>query len=129
MKRTRAAVLGAWLCLAVPAAEARAQGASPAGEKAPVIERIEVLNNQYLQRETLLFYISTKPGDVYDERKLREDFKRLWDTGFLDDLPNRCHQRLGADTIHGVVPGFGDDQNGAPGLALGNVAGDKAQAF
>jgi len=86
MRRTRAAVLGAWLCLAVPAAEARAQAARPTNEPAPVIERIEVLNNQYLQRETLLFYISTKPGDVYDERKLREDFKRLWDTGFLDDL-------------------------------------------
>ena len=84
MKRTRAAVLGAWLCLAVPATEARAQGA--AATPAPVVERIEILNNQYLQKETLLFYISTKPGDVYDERKLREDFKRLWDTGFLDDL-------------------------------------------
>ena len=83
MKRTRAAVLGAWLCLAVPATEARAQAARP---PAPVVERIEILNNQYLQKETLLFYISTKPGDAYDERKLREDFKRLWDTGFLDDL-------------------------------------------
>ena len=43
-------------------------------------------NNQYLQKETLLFYVSTKPGERYDERKLREDFRRLWDTGFLDDL-------------------------------------------
>jgi outer membrane protein insertion porin family len=55
-------------------------------ENAPVIERIEVANNQFLQKETLLFYISTKPGEPFDERKLREDFKRLWDTGFLDDL-------------------------------------------
>ena len=86
MKRTRAAVLGAWLSLAVPAAQAQTPGGAQAGEPAPVIERIEVLNNQYLQRETLLFYISTKPGDPYDERKLREDFRRLWDTGFLDDL-------------------------------------------
>jgi outer membrane protein insertion porin family len=52
----------------------------------PVIERIEIANNQFLQRETLFFYISTKPGDPFDERKLRDDFKRLWDTGFLDDL-------------------------------------------
>ncbi len=61
----------------------------PAQEPPPevaVVERIEILNNQYLQRETLLFYISTKPGDPYDVRKLREDFKRLWNTGFLDDL-------------------------------------------
>ena len=64
--------------LPLPAQEPPAEG--------PVIESIEILNNQYLQKETLLFYISTKPGDPYDVRKLREDFKRLWDTGFLDDL-------------------------------------------
>jgi outer membrane protein insertion porin family len=50
------------------------------------VEQVEVTGNQFLQRETLLFYVQTKPGDPYDERKLREDFKRLWDTGFLDDL-------------------------------------------
>ena len=83
MKRARAAVLGAWLFLALPAGKAEAQ---PAEEAAPPIERIEILNNQYLQKEPLLFYVATQPGDPYDERRLREDFKRLWDTGFLDDL-------------------------------------------
>ena len=43
-------------------------------------------SNQFLQKETLLFYISTKPGDRYDEQRLKDDFRRLWDTGFLDDL-------------------------------------------
>ncbi len=76
------AALGACLLLALPVAEAQ----TPSGEPAPRVERIEVQNNQYLQPETLLFYIATKPGDAYDERKLREDFHRLWDTGFLDDL-------------------------------------------
>ncbi len=79
MRRALAVVLAAALAAAwpVPLAEAQAP---------PVVERIEIQNNQYLQRETLLFYISTKPGDPYDEAKLRQDFKRLWDTGFLDDL-------------------------------------------
>jgi outer membrane protein insertion porin family len=74
-----AGVLGLVLPLAPVAAR-------EAEERPPVVERIEVQNNQYLQRETLLFYISTKPGDAYDEAKLRADFRRLWDTGFLDDL-------------------------------------------
>ncbi len=82
MKQTRAVILGAWLLLALPAGEAAAQ----TEEAAPPVERIEILNNQYLQKETLLFYVSTKPGEPYDEPKLREDFRRLWDTGFLDDL-------------------------------------------
>ena len=83
MKRARAAVLGSWLFLALPAAEVRGQAQS--GETVAVAQ-IEISGNQFLQRETLLFYVQTKAGDRYDERKLREDFKRLWDTGFLDDL-------------------------------------------
>jgi outer membrane protein insertion porin family len=69
------------LVLAVPPV-----GAQEGGEAPPVVERVEILNNQYVQKETLLFYISTKPGERYDEKRLKEDFRRLWETGFLDDL-------------------------------------------
>ncbi len=70
-------------------------------ETPPLIERIEIANNQFLQKDTLLFYVSTKPGEPFDARKLREDFKRLWDTGFLDDL------RIEAvDGPHGKVVTF-----------------------
>ena len=68
--------------LSVGAGLAPAQQPGPV----PVIERIEIANNQFLQKETLLFYVASRPGDPFDERKLREDFKRLWDTGFLNDL-------------------------------------------
>ena len=64
----------------------RAGRAEPADEDAPLVEAVEVLNARFLQKDTLRFYISTKPGDRYDERRLRDDFRRLWDTGFLDDL-------------------------------------------
>ncbi len=52
----------------------------------PLVERVEVQQNQFLPAETLLFYVSTKPGDRYDELRLKDDFRRLWNTGFLDDL-------------------------------------------
>ena len=55
-------------------------------DEAPVVERVEILRNQYLPAATLLFHVSTQPGDRYDELRLRQDFRRLWDTGFLDDL-------------------------------------------
>src|SRR5258708_10329094 len=54
--------------------------------EAPVVENVEVQGNQYLQRETLLFYVTTKPGDRYDERRLKDDFRRLWGTGCREDL-------------------------------------------
>ncbi|HJS58528.1 MAG TPA: outer membrane protein assembly factor BamA [Vicinamibacteria bacterium] len=76
----RAALAAA--ALALPCA-ASAQEPAPEG---PLVERVDVLRNQYLQTETLLYYVSTKPGDRYDEVRVREDFRRLWDTGFLDDL-------------------------------------------
>ena len=45
--------------------------APPAGAQAePLVERVEITNNQFLQTETLLFYVSTKPGDRYDERRV-----------------------------------------------------------
>ena len=70
-----------WLSAPVPAS-----AQEEADANAPVVERIEIANNQFLQKETFLFYISTKAGDRYDERRLKEDFRRLWDTGFVDDL-------------------------------------------
>ena len=60
--------------------------AQSAGDEAPLVDRVDIQSNQYLQKETLLFYISTKAGDRYDERRLKDDFRRLWETGFLDDL-------------------------------------------
>ena len=37
--------------------------AQDAESEGPRVERVEVVGHQYLQKETLLFYISTKPGD------------------------------------------------------------------
>jgi outer membrane protein insertion porin family len=77
------AALAAAVCLSAPSPSLAQEEADA---NAPVVERIEIANNQFLQKETFLFYISTKPGDRYDERRLKEDFRRLWDTGFVDDL-------------------------------------------
>jgi outer membrane protein insertion porin family len=69
---------------ALVAQPALAQG--PSAAEAPIVESVEVTQNQFLQADTLLYYVSTKPGDRYDALRLKEDFRRLWDTGFLDDL-------------------------------------------
>jgi outer membrane protein insertion porin family len=75
------------LALAAPArGQAREPEAPDEEVAAPLVERVEIARNQFLSAETLRFYISTKPGDRYDQLRLREDFRRLWDTGFVDDL-------------------------------------------
>ena len=68
-----------------------------------LVERVEIAGNQYLQSETLLYYVATKPGDGYDERKLREDFRRLWDTGFLDDLHVEAFDAPGGKRVRFTV--------------------------
>jgi outer membrane protein assembly factor BamA len=77
---TRSVLLGASLILAT-ALGASAQ--EPAPETLPVVESVNIQGNQFLDAATLLFYVSTKPGERYDERRLKDDFRRLWDTGFL----------------------------------------------
>ena len=69
------------LALAVLLMAAPLESADP-----PLVERVEIQQNQFLRAETLLFYVSTKPGERYDELRLKDDFRRLWNTGFLDDL-------------------------------------------
>jgi outer membrane protein insertion porin family len=66
--------------------EARAAQDAADDAQTAVVERVEVARSQFIQKETLLFYISTRAGDRYDQLRLREDFRRLWETGFLDDL-------------------------------------------
>jgi outer membrane protein insertion porin family len=65
-----------------------AQIAPPAetGTDAAIVESVDIQQNQYLRTDSLLYYVSTKPGDRFDERRLKADFRRLWDTGLLDDL-------------------------------------------
>jgi outer membrane protein insertion porin family len=69
------------LVLSLLAGAARAQD-----EETATVERVEIARNQFLQTDTLLFYVSTKPGERYDALRVKDDFRRLWDTGFLDDL-------------------------------------------
>jgi len=82
---TAAVFLG--LALSAPARGQAPEPEAPDEEAAaPLVERVEIARNQFLSAETLRFYVSTKPGDRYDQLRLREDFRRLWDTGFVDDL-------------------------------------------
>jgi outer membrane protein insertion porin family len=50
------------------------------------VASVRIEGNKRIATETYLYYISVKPGSLYDDMVLREDFRRLWQTGFLDDL-------------------------------------------
>lgn len=75
------------LSASLAAAEgARAQEPAPTAERPVIVERVDVRGNQYLPKETILYYVSTKAGSIYDEDIIKADFRRLWDAGFLENM-------------------------------------------
>lgn len=51
-----------------------------------VIEKIEVIGNDRISRETIVYYLSSREGDYYNETLLKKDFRVLWSTGFFANL-------------------------------------------
>jgi outer membrane protein insertion porin family len=88
---TRSVVFALFLSVTATGAALAQQLGPAAPETLPIVESVSVAGNQFLDPETLLFYVSTKPGERYDERRLKDDFRRLWDTGFLEDLVLRVN--------------------------------------
>ncbi|MGQ9800866.1 MAG: outer membrane protein assembly factor BamA [Candidatus Saccharicenans sp.] len=51
-----------------------------------IIEKIEVIGNDRISQETIIYYLSSREGDFYNEALLKKDFKVLWSTGFFSNL-------------------------------------------
>ena len=76
-----------------------AQNAAPE----TTVASVKIEGNQRIATETYLYYISTKAGAAYDEQQLRDDFRRLWGTGFLSDLSVLTEQTAaGVDVVFKV---------------------------
>ena len=87
-------------------AEAQEATPMPADGSPPVVRTIQIAfptqgNVPSIEPQTYLFYIETRPSrpseDVwllYDEQRVLDDFRRLWATGFLDDLSIEVNEEL-----------------------------------
>ncbi len=51
-----------------------------------MVEKIEIVGNERVTRETVLYYLSSREGDYYSEELLRRDFRILWSTGFFSNI-------------------------------------------
>ena len=52
----------------------------------PVIQRIDIVGNRRIPRDTLRSRIFTREGDAYNEETLRRDFQALWNTQYFEDV-------------------------------------------
>ncbi|MBM3305706.1 MAG: outer membrane protein assembly factor BamA [Candidatus Aminicenantes bacterium] len=51
-----------------------------------VLEKIEIVGNDRVTTETILYYLSAREGNFYSDSQLRRDFRVLWSTGFFSDI-------------------------------------------
>jgi outer membrane protein insertion porin family len=51
-----------------------------------VIQRIEIFGNDRITKETIMYYLSSREGEYYNEDLLKRDFKILWSTGFFSNI-------------------------------------------
>ncbi|MDD8026497.1 MAG: outer membrane protein assembly factor BamA [Acidobacteriota bacterium] len=51
-----------------------------------VIDRIDIVGNERVTKDTIMYYLSSREGDYYNEELLKRDFRVLWSTGFFADV-------------------------------------------
>jgi outer membrane protein insertion porin family len=51
-----------------------------------VVEKIEIVGNERVSRDAVLYYLRVREGGIYDEAGLRRDFRVLWSTGFFSNI-------------------------------------------
>nr|HPK72786.1 hypothetical protein [Vicinamibacterales bacterium] len=88
----------AWLVIAFTGQQVPAPTALPPPDSPPLVRTVEIAfptqgNVSAIDPATYLFYIKTMPSrpsagvwSPYDSASVLEDFKRLWGTGFLDNI-------------------------------------------
>ena len=95
------------LCLAVTAfaaharpAEMDATTAASAVSQQQLVESVDIQGNRRLRDEDLIYYIRTRPGDVYDPAALERDLQELLSLNFFDKTATRV---LTTDGVRGGV--------------------------
>jgi outer membrane protein insertion porin family len=51
-----------------------------------IVEKVEIVGNDRVTPETVLYYLSVRQGELYSPDQLRRDFRALWSTGFFADI-------------------------------------------
>lgn len=51
-----------------------------------VVQRVDLVGNRRIPRDTLRSRIFTREGDAYNEETLRRDFQALWNTQYFEDV-------------------------------------------
>ncbi len=51
-----------------------------------ILEKVEIVGNDRVTVETILYYLTVREGDTYNAGQFRRDFGVLWSTGFFSNI-------------------------------------------
>ena len=54
-----------------------------------LVENVEVIGNRRLRKDDILYYVQTRPGDVYNEESVQRDYQTLLSLTFFDKTATR----------------------------------------
>jgi len=60
-----------------------------------LVERVDISGNRRLRREDILYYITTREGDVYNPAQVQRDLQTLLGYGFFDKVGTRVIEEPG----------------------------------
>src|SRR5260221_7860858 len=55
-----------------------------------LVEEVDIQGNRRLRRDDILYWIQTRPGDVYNPDQVARDLQTLNGLGFLQKIPTRA---------------------------------------
>ncbi|MBC8031547.1 MAG: outer membrane protein assembly factor BamA [Pyrinomonadaceae bacterium] len=61
-----------------------------------IVESVDVLYNRRLRKDDILYYVQTRPGDVYNEQQVQKDLQAILAQGFFDKTATRVLTEVGA---------------------------------
>src|ERR1051325_1853492 len=54
-----------------------------------IVENVDIIGNRRLRKDDILYYIQTRPGDVYNEEQVQRDYQTLLSLSFFDKTATR----------------------------------------
>ncbi|HEY3579760.1 MAG TPA: outer membrane protein assembly factor BamA [Pyrinomonadaceae bacterium] len=54
-----------------------------------LVENVDIVGNRRLRKDDILYYIQTRPGDVYNEEQVQRDYQTLLSLSFFDKTATR----------------------------------------
>lgn len=61
-----------------------------------LVESVEISGNRRLRQDDILYYVQTRPGDVYSEQQVQRDYQTILQLGFFDKTQTRVSVEEGA---------------------------------